>query len=217
MLEAELFAFLENTTDAVFAVTEHGEIRDWNKSAEQLFGYSAAEAKGKTCFDLLHGVGALGTRVCHQHCSVLDCVGKESAIPNFDLNVSNRDGRRLWVNVSTLIFHNQRTGERLLVHLAHDITEQKNQDEVFLRVLELSREMSGLGERVSNKEPVSPLSSQEIEILKMLAAGTSSSKIAKRLGITVQTLRNHLHHINLKLRTHNRLQAVMHAMQRKLI
>jgi len=217
MLEAELFAFLENTTDAVFVVTEHGEIRDWNKSAEQLFGYSAAEAKGKTCFDLLHGVGALGTKVCHQHCSVLDCIGKESTIPNFDLNVSTRDGRRLWVNVSTLIFHNQRTGGRLLVHLAHDITDQKKQDEVFLRVLALSKEMSGLGDRVSNKEPVSPLSSQEIEILKMFAAGTSSSKIAKRLGITVQTLRNHLHHINLKLRTHNRLEAVMHAMQRKLI
>ena len=217
MLEAELFAFLENTTDAVFVVTEHGEIRDWNKSAERLFGYSAAEAKGETCFDLLHGVGVLGTTVCHQHCSVLDCVGKESTIPNFDLNVSNRDGRRLWVNVSTVIFHNQRTGGRLLVHLAHDITERKKQDEVFLRVLALSKEMSGLGDRVSNKEPVSPLSSQEIDILKMFAAGSSSSKVAKQLGITVQTLRNHLHNINVKLRTHNRLQAVMHAIQRKLI
>jgi Response regulator containing a CheY-like receiver domain and an HTH DNA-binding domain len=70
---------------------------------------------------------------------------------------------------------------------------------------------------VSNKEPVSPLSSQEIEILKMFAAGNGSSKITKKLGITLQTLRNHLHHINLKLRTHNRLQAVMRAMQRKLI
>ena len=37
------------------------------------------------------------------------------------------------------------------------------------------------------------------------------------LGITAQTLRNHLHHINQKLRTHNRLEAVMNAIQRKLI
>jgi PAS domain S-box-containing protein len=217
MLETELFAFLESTTDAVFVVSEQGEIRSWNKSAEKLFGYSAVEAKRKTCFDLLHGVGALGTKVCHENCSILDCVGKQSGIPNFDLNVSNRDGQRLWVNVSTLIFHNQRTGGRLLVHLAHDITEQKNQDEVFLRVLALSREMSGLGDRVSNKSPVSSLSSQEIEILKMFAAGNSSSKIVKKLGISPQTLRNHLHHINQKLRTHNRLEAVMHAMQRRLI
>jgi DNA-binding CsgD family transcriptional regulator len=77
--------------------------------------------------------------------------------------------------------------------------------------------MSGLGDRVSNKSPVSSLSSQEIEILKMFAAGNSSSKIVKKLGISPQTLRNHLHHINQKLRTHNRLEAVMHAMQRRLI
>jgi two-component system, NarL family, response regulator DesR len=70
---------------------------------------------------------------------------------------------------------------------------------------------------VSNKEPASPLSSQELETLKMFAAGNSSSKIARKLGMSLQTLRNHLHRINVKLRTHNRLQAVMHAMQRKLI
>src|SRR5947208_3259172 len=118
MLESELFALLENTTDAVFAVTEHGEIRSWNKSAEKLFGYTVAEARRRTCFELLHGVGAMGTEVCHENCSVLDCIGKKSEIPNFDLNVTTRAGTRLWVNVSTVIFHNQRTGERLLIHLA---------------------------------------------------------------------------------------------------
>jgi len=217
MLESELFSFLGNTTDAVFVVTGQGEIRSWNRSAEKLFGYSAAEAKGKTCFELLHGVGALGTAVCHENCSVLDCIGKESEIPNFDLNVSTRFGERLWVNISTIIFHNQRTRERLLVHLAHDITEQKKQDEVFRQVLILSKELSSLGERIGRTAPVSPLSAQEIEILKMFAASNSPSKIAKKLGISSQTLRNHLHHINQKLRTHNRLEAVMHAMKRKLI
>ncbi len=217
MLETELFSFLENTTDAVFVVTGQGEIRFWNKSAAKLFGYSAADAKGKTCFDLLHGIGALGTSVCHQNCSVLDCIGKGSEVPNFDLNVSAHSGERLWVNISTLIFHNQRTRETLLVHLAHDITEQKKQDEVVRQVLTLSKELSSLGERIGKTAPVSPLSLQEIEILKMFAAGSSPAKIAKKLGISSQTLRNHLHHINQKLRTHNRLEAVMHAMQRKLI
>ena len=100
---------------------------------------------GKTCFDLLHGIGALGTTVCHRNCSVLDCIGKESDVPNFDLNVSTSSGERLWVNISTVIFHNQRTGERLLVHLAHDITEQKKQDEVVRQVLTLSKEAQQLG------------------------------------------------------------------------
>jgi DNA-binding CsgD family transcriptional regulator len=84
-------------------------------------------------------------------------------------------------------------------------------------VLTLSKELSSLGERIGKTAPVSPPSLQEIEILKMFAAGSSPAKIAKKLGISSQTLRNHLHHINQKLRTHNRLEAVMHAMQRKLI
>jgi PAS domain S-box-containing protein len=217
MLESDLFSFLENTADAAFAVTEQGEIRFWNKSAEKLFGYPAAEAKGKTCFDLLHGTGALGTPVCHENCSVLECTGNSVEVPNFDLSATRRSGERLWVNLSTLVFNNQRTGQRLLVHLAHDITEQKKQDEVVRQVLALSKELASLGERIGRSAPVSPLSAQEIEILKLFASGNSPAKIAKKLGISSQTLRNHLHHINQKLRTHNRLEAVMHAMQRKLI
>jgi PAS domain S-box-containing protein len=62
MLEAELFAFLENTTDGVFAVRESGEICFWNRAAKDLFGYPEEEVLGKTCSELLHGVGALGIR-----------------------------------------------------------------------------------------------------------------------------------------------------------
>src|SRR5207244_258130 len=43
------------------------------------------------------------------------------------------------------------------------------------------------------------------------------STIARKLSISAQTLRNHLHHINRKLRTHTRLEAVTHAQQRGLI
>jgi DNA-binding CsgD family transcriptional regulator len=54
-------------------------------------------------------------------------------------------------------------------------------------------------------------------VLQLFAGGKDSADVADRLGITAQTLRNHLHHINQKLRTHNRLEAVMNAIQRKLI
>lgn len=38
MLESEIFALLERTTDAAFAISEDGEIEYWNKAAERLFG-----------------------------------------------------------------------------------------------------------------------------------------------------------------------------------
>jgi DNA-binding NarL/FixJ family response regulator len=51
----------------------------------------------------------------------------------------------------------------------------------------------------------------------LFAKAKNFSEIARDLGITLPTLRNHLHSINEKQRTHNRLEAVMHAMQRGLI
>lgn len=217
MLESELFALLEGTTDAAFSVTEEGEILSWNKAAEKLFGHPRAAAVHKTCYEILEGMGPLGTRVCHEHCSVAECAGGKTEIPNFDMSVKTHSGKRVWINMSTIVFNNQRTGRRLLIHLAHDITERKKGEKLMHKMLELSRQLSSLGEGSVHAEPISPLSEQEKNILRMFAEGKESEGVEHTLGISPQTLRNHLHHINQKLRTHNRLEAVMNAIQRKLI
>jgi len=74
-----------------------------------------------------------------------------------------------------------------------------------------------LGDTVSNQAPVELLTQQERRILELFARGSSSTAVARRLRISTQTLRNHLHRINRKLRTHSRLEAVTHAQQRGLI
>ena len=65
--------------------------------------------------------------------------------------------------------------------------------------------------------PVEPLSEQERRILKLFADGRNSATIARQVNISAQMLRNNLHRINRKLRTHTRLEAVTHAPQRRLI
>ena len=218
MLESELFAFLEGTTDAAFSVSEQGEIRSWNGAAQRLFGYSISEVLGKSCFQILHGRGVLGTEVCHEGCSVLEYTAGQAEIPNFDLEVSLRSGERLWVNLSTVVWQNPRTQHRLVIHLAHDITKQKKTERATEKMLRMSRQLNEVAEDSSPRvSPVVPLSEQEVQILRLFASGKNSPEIAKSLQISLQTLRNHLHHINQKLRTHNRLEAVMHAIQRKLV
>lgn len=217
MLESELFQLLEGTSDAAFVVSEQGEICSWNRAAEKLFGYPAAEVLGKTCHEVLEGRGALGTAVCHEGCSVLDCAGKQTEVPNFDLNTRTRSGERIWVNLSTVKFENRRTGRRLLIHLAHDISEQKKTEELVNRMQEMTQQLTELGRAVGRVSPVSPLSEQEKQVLRLFSEGKDSPEVAAALGISAQTLRNHLHHINQKLRTRTRLEAVMHAIQRKLI
>ena len=118
MLESELFALLEGTTDAAFSVSEQGEILSWNGAAERLFGYPSSEVLGKSCFQVLHGRGVLGTQVCHEGCSILECTAGQTEIPNFDLQVRLRSGKRLWVNLSTVVWQNPRNQHRLVIHLA---------------------------------------------------------------------------------------------------
>lgn len=217
MLETELFALLERTSDAAFSVSEEGEIQSWNKSAEKLFGYSRSQALHKTCYQLLEGFGALGTRVCHQHCSVAECAGKNAEIPNFDMSVKTGSGERVWINMSTVVFENPRTGCRMMIHLAHDITAQKRSEELTQKMLDLARQLGSTDAPAGRAAPTVALSEQEKQVLRLFAEGKSSAHISRTLHISSSTLRNHLHHINQKLRTHNRLEAVMNAIQRKLI
>lgn len=217
MLETELFGLLDHTADAAFVISDEGEIQYWNKPAQHLLGYSEKDVRHRSCCEILEGTGALGTRVCHEGCSIIECAGNKSDIPNFDMNVKTASGERVWINVSTLIFDNPRNGRRLLVHLAHDISQQKKTEQLVHKVLDLSHELSELGEMEVRPSPASPLSEQEKHVLRLFAEGKNSTEIAEALRISLQTLRNHLHHINQKLRTHNRLEAVMNAIQRKLI
>ena len=217
MLELELFTLLEGTSDAAFVVTDEGEVCSWNKGAEKLFGYSAREAVRRTCKDLFQGRGVLGTEVCGDKCSVRDCAAKHLDIPDFDLEVKIRSGRRMWVNVSILVFENSRNHRRLIVHLARDISDRKKNENILHKMIEVSRQLTAIPDVVMRPEPIPTLSENEKHILQLFASGKNAAHIARTLEITPQTLRNHLHHINQKLHTHNRLEAVTHAMQRKLL
>lgn len=217
MTEDDLFRFLENTADAAFGVSEIGEIRSWNRAAEKLFGHRASQVIGKCCHDVLKGQGVLGTPVCLGRCSVQQQAADGRDVSDFDLYVSTATGEHVWVNVSTLFFHDSRRGQRLIVHLARDISERKRKEDLLARFVGSAREVAMAAEGAAHAAPVSRLSDQEIRILRLFADGNNSSEIARTLGITLPTLRNHLHGINEKLRTHNRLEAVMHAIKRGLI
>jgi DNA-binding CsgD family transcriptional regulator len=123
----------------------------------------------------------------------------------------------MWVIVSTLVYENPRNHRRLVVHLAHDITESKKNEELLRKMIDVSRQVAGIQEGPARPMPITPLSEQEREILRLFSVGKNSREIARSLKITLQTLRNHLHRINQKLHTHNRLEAVTHAMQRNLL
>lgn len=218
MFERELFAFLERTADAAYTVTADGTIRSWNAAAAQLFGYSQDEALRRNIHDLLDARDSLGT---HALSGGMGAATRRSDVSSviaaFDLDVRIRDGSRIWINVSTIMHDDDRTGRRLIVRLARDVTAARRREELTARFVSLAREISAVSDRACEQAPVTALTDQERRILALFAKGRSAPIICQQLCISSQTLRNHLHRINQKLRTHNRLEAVTHAQQRGLI
>ena len=69
--------------------------------------------------------------------------------------------------------------------------------------------MSGGGK----KEPFAQLTSREREVLILIAEGQSNKEIASRLGISQQTVKNHMTSILKKLNVQDRTQAAVTALQ----
>jgi PAS domain S-box-containing protein len=219
VLESELFSLLERTSDAAYTVNTHGEICSWNAAAEKLFGYAAEDVLGRNIDDVLDARDVLGTAALS---GGTDAAARQysegtGGIGHFDLNVKTESNTRIWINVSTLIFDNPRTGRRLFARLARDVDQRRRRERLLDSMVEQARQIVALTEDKSEHAPVDDLSDQERRILKLFSAGGSPASIARELEISPQTLRNHLHHINRKLRTHTRLEAVTHAQRRGLI
>lgn len=219
MLEPELFALFERTADAAYSVTEAGEIVSWNDAAERLFGYAAQDVLHRNIDDVLGARDVLGTSALSGggDAAARQWDGSPDGVPTFDLRVHTKSGVLIWVSMSSIVFDNRRTGRRLFVRLARDITQARLRAELFEHAQESAREFVALAAGLSHHAPVTPLSEQECRVLKLFAKGGNSTAIARTLNISAQTLRNHLHHINQKLRTRTRLEAVTHAQRRGLI
>ncbi|MFF2495913.1 response regulator [Agromyces sp. NPDC058064] len=67
------------------------------------------------------------------------------------------------------------------------------------------------------REPESPLSARELEVLRLIAAGTTNREAAARLFISEATVKTHILHIYAKLDVNDRAAAVAVGFQRGLL
>jgi DNA-binding NarL/FixJ family response regulator len=52
-----------------------------------------------------------------------------------------------------------------------------------------------------------PVTPRQAEVLFLIAAGLQNKEIARQLGLSVATVRNHVHNILVKLGVHSKLEA----------
>jgi two-component system NarL family response regulator len=82
----------------------------------------------------------------------------------------------------------------------------------------LITEFAGISGRGPTKGMETPqLTPREVEVLRHVADGAGNRAIGARLGISENTVKNHVRNILEKLRLHSRMEAVLYAMREKLI
>lgn len=207
-MASEIQNLVKGTGDAAFAIDESGVISAWNEAAEKLFGFSSSEAMGKPCHKIIQGTGD-GLMACAEDCAIRKAAAANQPETNFDLQVRTVQGGQ-WCNISILLVAEPRSGLRHAVHIVHP-------REMRRRLEQLIRDFV-VNEAQLNKLPGgSGLSTRELEILRRLAKGSTTDKIAEELFISSNTVKNHIRHILAKLNAHSRLEAIRRAEQAGLI
>ena len=164
-------------------------------------------------------------------------VALDASDDDFDLSAAIPDARR----APAFVYLRDSASERWMADavrmgaravLPHDVSAQElvaaiSAAAAGLTVLHLDRAHVGdrqtalalLGGRPApdQDQRVSPLTSREIEVLQMLAGGVGNKTIARRLGISMHTVKYHVASIMSKLHASSRTEAVTTGVRQGLI
>jgi PAS domain S-box-containing protein len=122
LAQARLAAIVESSDDAIISKTLDGIITSWNRGAEEIFGFSAAEAIGQS-ITLIIPRERIG-----EETQVLDRLRRGQKIDHFETVRQAKDGRLLDVSLTVSPI---RDGTGTIVgasKVARDITERKRHE-----------------------------------------------------------------------------------------
>jgi PAS domain S-box-containing protein len=125
----ELAAIVEYSDDAIIGKTLDGVITSWNRGAQHVFGYSAAEIVGSPVSVLVPAERAQEETLILEHLA-------RGEVERFDTVRLRKDGRR--IDVSVTISPVRDAGGRVvgISKVARDITERRRAEEALARANE---------------------------------------------------------------------------------
>lgn len=220
MLLCELVNLVESTGDAAFATTAAGVVVAWNRWAEEMFGVAAKAADGSHCSEILCGTDERGA-ICSENCIVRQSIADRRQICNYDLEVRTQHGRQ-WCNISVLLADISHSTAPHSLHVIRWLGVGKRLEmlvrDFLVRETALSAgEVKALTAASRSAARSVMLTNREREVLRLLAAGTTTGSMALELRISRATVNNHVQRILEKLNAGTRLAAVRRAEHAGLI
>jgi len=216
----EIKQIAHGTADAAYVLDAQGDIVSWNSGAEQLFGLSEKDVVGRSCSSTLKGIDECGHE-CGADCSILKRAQCRDPLKNYD--IKTRVGEReLWCNVSVVILGSSTSAKSYTLHIVRPTDVQKRLEMAVRDFVlnETSIPDANVREMLTKKRTPTAtvdLTTREIEVLRLLAAGLKTTEIAEKLFISPTTANNHIQHIIKKLSAHSRLEAIRRAEQAGII
>ena len=211
-----ILATVEPSPDPVFITDRHNRIAAWNRSAEALLGYTAEEAVGACCADLMGGCDGWGNRYCSENCPLVGMAGREEVVRHFDLRFVAKDRHQVLAEVVILQLAAPPPHHFYLMHIL------KPSDRAVAASPSGAENSSAprpalQSARESPDARARRLSQWEVEILGLIAAGRTTPEIADYLHISALTVRNHTQKILDKLEVHSKAEAVAFAFQKGIV
>lgn len=216
MTPEELFAVLDITGAAVFGVTMDQTIVYWNAGAAELLGYGRAAVIGRKCYELPAGLNSWGlTEDCSGGCGCLRSA-RQGMLPGVTTLVVRRgNGERKRYRVCPVVVGSVDELETVLFYCLEDVAStglERYRSSVLPTVVDgvvRVESLENTGER--------RITRRESEVLRLVAMGWGTERIAEEMGVTVNTVRNHTRNVREKLDAGSRLEAVMTAMRLGLL
>jgi DNA-binding CsgD family transcriptional regulator len=215
------------TNEALFVADDKGRIKYWSEGAERLVGYTAGEVLGKRCYSVLCGRRG-GKAWCQPDCPIRRTVRRGALPAHASMDVRSRGGGRVPVEAAFLVRQDRK--KYVVAHLLMDASNEHRLRRALDDVQRLlqSIETDGPADVACDEVPalcfgscvggadLSVLSRRETEALRCLTCGMTNEEIAKQLGVSPLTARNHVQHTLKKLGLHRRTQAVAAAIEQGL-
>jgi PAS domain S-box-containing protein len=133
-----LAAVVDSSDDAIISKTLEGTITSWNRGAEKMFGYAAAEVMGKPMLLLFPPERA------KEEADILGRIRRGQSVDHFETERVRKDGQSIYVS-ATISPIRDNTGRIVgASKIARDITEQKRAEETLreqAKVLDLAQVM----------------------------------------------------------------------------
>jgi PAS domain S-box-containing protein len=205
-----LAAALQRTGDGAFVIGADGRVILWNRAAERILGFTARDVANKACCEIFGGYDDTGNRLCYPGCHIQSLVRLAEPVASYDMRTRTKGGKAVWLNVSVLPLPANGDGTSVTLHLFRDVTQTK---ELMTLVHERVAKLRGDD---THDAVAATLTRRELDILRQLTQGLSTSAVAERFHVSRATVRNHIQNIFAKLGVHTRLAAVAYANKHRL-